>query len=442
MEKQKFKLSSYVPIFLFLFLFNGIIHSQTPEPISLDEARQRAVQNNLNVKIAEQDYQLAKAQLKQSNAVFLPSLQLKNTSTTTNNPLYAFGYKLLQESVTSADFDPNRLNDPGQQQNFNTRIELFQPIFQLDGWKGRKAAELNTKAADLQKERSKEYIQLEIEKTYMELQLAYKQQEVVEKALQTAEENQKIARNNFELGLIQNADLINVEVRYNEVKNDLQYAKSNLNNVSEYLSFLIGNKSNVLFVPTEKLGMTEKYSIEETELNMERKDIKAVSYGSEAQTEILKSSKYQLIPRAGAFANYEWNDSDFMGFEASNYLVGLELSWNLFDGGRTLGKIHQEKAQLEKADLYQEQYLAQSKLELNKAKRQLTDAQESVKISKLATEQSEESLRITRNRYEQGLEKTSDLLYAETQLQQNELAYAQSLFNYNYATAYLKFLTK
>lgn len=442
MEKNRFKINSYVPFLLFLFLFNEIVHSQTPEPISLDEARQRAVQNNLNVKIAEQDYQLAKAQLQQSNAVFLPSLQLKNTSTSTNNPLYAFGYKLLQESVTSADFDPNRLNDPGQQQNFNTRIELFQPIFQLDGWKGRKAAELNTKAADLQKERSKEYIQLEIEKTYMELQLAYKQQEVVEKALQTAAENQKIARNNFELGLIQNADLINVEVRYNEVKNDLQYAKSNLNNVSEYLSFLIGNKNNVLYVPTAKLGITENYSFEETELNLERKDIKAVSYGSEAQTELLKSSKYQLIPRAGAFANYEWNDNDFMGFEASNYLVGLELSWSLFDGGRTLGKIHQEKAQLEKADLYQEQYLAKSKLELNKAKRQLTDAQESVKISKLATEQSEESLRITRNRYEQGLEKTSDLLYAETQLQQNELAYAQSLFNYNYATAYLKFLTK
>lgn len=441
MKKTRFKFYSNVSL-LFLFLFSGIIYSQTVQPISLEEARTRAVQNNLNVKIAEQDYQLAKSRLKQSNAVFLPSLQLKNTSTSTNNPLYAFGYKLLQESVSSADFDPNRLNDPGQQQNFNTRVELFQPIFQLDGWKGRKAAELNTKAADLQKERSKEYIQLEIEKTYMELQLVYKQVEVVEKALQTAAENKKIAGNNFEQGLIQNADLINVDVRYNEVKNDLQYAKSNLSNVSEYLSFLIGDKNNVLYVPAEKLRMTEIHAYEETELNLERKDIKAVSYGSEAQTELLKSSKYQFIPKAGAFANYEWNDDDFMGFEASNYLVGLELSWNLFDGGRTLGKIHQEKAQLEKANLYQEQYLAQSKIELNKAKRQLVDAHESVKISKLATEQSEESLRITRNRYEQGLERTSDLLYAETQLQQNELAYAQSLFNYNYATAYLKFLTK
>lgn len=441
MKKTRFKFYSYVSL-LFLFLFSGIIYSQTVQPISLEEARTRAVQNNLNVKIAEQDYQLAKSRLKQSNAAFLPSLQLKNTSTSTNNPLYAFGYKLLQESVSSADFDPNRLNDPGQQQNFNTRVELFQPIFQLDGWKGRKAAELNTKAADMQKERSKEYIQLEIEKTYMELQLVYKQVEVVEKALQTAAENKKIAGNNFEQGLIQNADLINVDVRYNEVKNDLQYAKSNLSNVSEYLSFLIGDKNNVLYVPAEKLRMTEIHAYEETELNLERKDIKAVSYGSEAQTELLKSSKYQFIPKAGAFANYEWNDDDFMGFEASNYLVGLELSWNLFDGGRTLGKIHQEKAQLEKANLYQKQYLAQSKIELNKAKRQLVDAHESVKISKLATEQSEESLRITRNRYEQGLERTSDLLYAETQLQQNELAYAQSLFNYNYATAYLKFLTK
>ena len=56
-------------------------------------------------------------------------------------------------------------------------------------------------------------------------------------------------------------------------------------------------------------------------------------------------------------------------------------------------------------------------------------------------EQSKESYRIVSNRFSQGLEKTSDLLYAETQLQKQELNYSQALFNYNYALSYLNFLT-
>jgi outer membrane protein TolC len=51
-------------------------------------------------------------------------------------------------------------------------------------------------------------------------------------------------------------------------------------------------------------------------------------------------------------------------------------------------------------------------------------------------------LRIRTNRFEQGLEKTSDLLMAETQFAQKQLEYYQTIFEYNYAQAYLQFLTK
>ena len=92
-------------------------------------------------------------------------------------------------------------------------------------------------------------------------------------------------------------------------------------------------------------------------------------------------------------------------------------------------------------EIYKQNYLAQSELELNKAHRQMNDARDAVDISKLAVEQSKESYRIVSNRFSQGLEKTSDLLYAETQLQKQELNYSQALFNYNYALSYLNFLT-
>ena len=85
--------------------------------------------------------------------------------------------------------------------------------------------------------------------------------------------------------------------------------------------------------------------------------------------------------------------------------------------------------------------MSKSQLELNKTKRLLTDAQSKLKLTQLAVEQSEEALRIRTNRFEEGLEKTTDLLIAETQYAQKQLEYYQTIFEYNSTNAYLKFLT-
>ena len=97
---------------------------------------------------------------------------------------------------------------------------------------------------------------------------------------------------------------------------------------------------------------------------------------------------------------------------------------------------------LEKAEIETEQYKKQSQLELSKTNRQLLDAENKVNLSKLAFEQSQEAFRIRQNRFTQGLEKTTDLLMAETQMAQKELEHLQAVFEYNFTKQYLQFLTK
>ncbi len=58
----------------------------------------------------------------------------------TTNPLLAFGFKMNQEIVTQADFDPNKLNNPSQINLFATKFEVQQPIINVDGIFQRKAA--------------------------------------------------------------------------------------------------------------------------------------------------------------------------------------------------------------------------------------------------------------------------------------------------------------
>ena len=151
----------------------------------------------------------------------------------------AFGSKLNQEILTQADFNPALLNDPETIQNFATKLEIQQPLINVDGIFQRKAAKSKMEAMSLKTKRTEDYIAFEVDKAYMQLQLAYKAVDVLEKALEAANANKKLADNSYEQGYLQRADVLNVEVRVTEVKNQLQQAKSNVQNASNYLSFLI-----------------------------------------------------------------------------------------------------------------------------------------------------------------------------------------------------------
>jgi len=433
---------SIFKVILSLVLLLMIQRAQAQTMINLDEVKARAREKNTSLKISQQDYALAKAQYESSRAVLLPQIRLSNTSTFTNNPLNAFGFKLLQRDVQASDFDPELLNDPGQVENFNTRIELMQPLINVDGWKERKMANLNVQAADLQSQRTAEFVELEASKTYMQLQLAHKSLEVLEKAKETAIQNHLWAKNSFEQGLLQSAAYLDMEVRVVEVQNKLQLAKSNIQNISDYLSFLIGQEESTNLIPAEELLLDPVNSEDIYELNRERKDLLAMQYSVNAQEKMFQSSKMSFVPRANAVANYEWNDASFMGFGANNYLIGLQLSWDIFSGYKNIGKIHQEKAILERANLEKEKYVQESEMEIKKAKRQFADAKNQIELTSLALAQSKEAFRITNNRFKQGLEQSKDLLYSETKYHEKELEYARAIFNFNFSKIYLKFLTQ
>ncbi len=427
-------------IIVVLFCFSQIQAQQTVR-ISKQEVAQKASENNTSIKISEQSVLEANADFRQTNAVFLPSITASHTGITTTNPLMAFGSRLNQEILTSNDFDPNLLNDPEQIENFATLIEFQQPLINIDGLYQRKAAKTKMQAMEFQTQRAKEYLDLEVDKAYMQLQLAYRGVSVLEKALKSAEANLKLANDNFKQGLLQRADVLAVEVRVTEVKNQLQTAKSQTANASNYLSFLMNDNTSLIYEPVDSLQV----NLVETEMRQtiseNRSDVKAMELASQAYKSMSKADQMAFLPRLNAFGSYALFDNELFQADANGYTIGAQLSWNIFEGSKRLGKAQKSKATYEKSQLQYEQYKSQSQLELNKANRMLMDAKNKLELTALALSQSKESLRIRTNRFKEGLEKTSDLLLAETQFAQKELEYFQTVFEYNYAQSYLKFLT-
>jgi outer membrane protein TolC len=426
-----------------IFTCSSALFSQDTLQISKTDLSTKLSEQNLQLKISNQSFESARSDYRQSNALFLPSISASHTAITTTNPLMAFGSKLNQEILTQADFNPALLNDPSQVQNYATRIEVLQPIFNADGLYERKAAKSKMEAYQLQTERTKEYLELEVNKAFMQLQLAYKAVEVLEKANSTAQANLNLVNNYFKQGMLQKTDVLDVQVRVNEITNQLSYAKSNVRNASDYLAFLLNEDTKGgIYKPVENLENEINPTLENAQLSTSRKDFLAMEKSTEAYKNMMKSGKMSFLPRLNAFGTYELYDTEIFQFGANGYTIGAQLSWNLFDGYKSIGKFQKSKVEFQKAETEAEQYKKQSQLELNKTNRQLADAQNKVTLSKLAFEQTQESFRIRQNRFAQGLEKTSDLLMTETQTAQKELEYLQAVFEYNFTKMYLEFLTK
>ena len=414
------------------------------EVVSITKAKvlEKVTGQNRSIKISEQVQREARADYRQTNSVLLPHIALSYTGFTTTNPLAAFGSKLNQEVLTSEDFNPLFLNDPSRTTNYATMVEVRQPLVNLNGYYQRKAAGIKMRAAELQTIRTKDQLVFEAEKSYMQLQLAYKSVDVLQKALKAAEENKKLADDRYGQGYLQKADLLAVEVRLIEVKNQLQAAESHVKNSSDYLVFLMGEKDEALLKPADSLIVSGPSPALMDRIPENRADIQAMRLATEANAAAYRANKMSFLPSLNAFGSYQLYDDDLFQGDAAGYMLGAQLSWNILEGTKRIGNTQKSKAAFERSKLFFDQYLFQSNLEMNKAGRMLSDAENKLHLSKSALDQSRESLRIRTNRFKEGLEKTTDLLSAETQYARKQLEYYEAIFELNHAQAYIKFLIK
>ncbi|MCF4101148.1 TolC family protein [Gillisia sp. M10.2A] len=429
-------------ILTYTLLFCSFMQAQQIELISKEEVLTQVKENNLHLKILEQEVIMAKADYNQTNAIFLPNLKASHTAITTTNPLMAFGSKLNQEIITQTDFDPNGLNNPSRIENYATKFEIQQPLLNLDGIFKRQAARSIVTATQFKLNRAEDYIELEIEKAYMQLQLAYKTLDVLEITRRTVQENLRFSQDRFDQGYLQKPDLLMVEVRLIEVENQLQYAKSEIENASNYMSVLMAAPVTVTLKPTDSLVPLPINLALDLKLSENRADLQAMQIATKAFQQNYRADKMTFLPRLNAFGSYELYDDNIFQGAANGYVLGAELSWTILEGSKRFGKLQKSKADLEKSKFEYEKYKSESELEINKAKRMYLDAENNLRLTKLALEQAEESLRIRSNRFKEGLERTSDLLLSETQYAQKQLDYYNAIYQQNYTNLYVVFLTK
>lgn len=423
---------------LFLFSVNADITGQTIE-MSLEEIQNRIIQHNLDLQIASSDYKLREADFKQSRAMYYPNISLNYTGISTSSPLMAFGSKLNQSIISQSDFDPTLLNDPDPTQNFSLQLSVQQPILNFDKKHQRNAARLGMEAVSFQSERIKDHLLMASSQLYLQLQFTYKAIDVIKQAINTAESNKKIAQNNLDAGYMQEADLLLIDVRINELKNNLLFTQNQIKDISDQLHTMMLSEQFEVIKPIGNFSQLDLNN--QIEVEMERADFKAMDKANQAYSELIKSEQKTFLPKLNAFGTFETNDNNPITTNSTNYLVGLQVSWNIFDGMQRSARIQKAEANLNKGQLSKQKLVRESKTKLKKSIRDYHQALEKLETVQLAIQQAQESLRIKTNRFEQGLEKATDILMAETIYAEKQLLEHQTVMEINMAILNATFLS-
>ena len=428
-------------LILFNSIFPGLSRGQnSPRVIQLEQAIKAAIDNNKTLSLSRLDEKIAKAKYRETDAIFLPQVGLSYTAMNTNNPLNAFGVKLQQKSIEASDFNPVYLNDPGGTADFMTRIEVNQPLLNMDMVYQRRAAGRQQEIYRLKTKRTAEFIEFQVKQLYMELQLAYQSVTVLEEGLATSMAIHKFTKNRFEQGLVQQSDVLNTEVHIANLETQLESAKSNILIASDRLEILMGIRQGYTYKPSEPAIAYQKESFIQT-IPQDRADFQAMEKAIDASDLMIRSVKMAYLPRLNAFGSYQFNDNSMSGFGADAYLAGIQLSWNIFNGNRTKNSISTRQIERNKLEEQLSAEKDESQAELNKAIRQLSNAAFNIQQKNKSVQLAGEALRILQNRYQQGLVNTIDIMLAESQHSRERLSQAEAIFNYSLTSAYIQFLT-
>lgn len=441
-HKRRMKRLIFVVAFVHTLL-TGSVGAQDAGALSLPSAIERARRDNPMIGIMNAKIGASAASFKETSQSFLPQVSVSTSALFTNSPLNAFGFKLQQERVTQSDFNPSLLNDPGAVENYLTQVEALVPLINLDGWKYRQAAREGMSAAQLQKVHAENTLAFYVTQVYYGIQLVEANREVLFKAQAAMNAALVQVRNNIEAGYAKKSDELAVLVKISELESQLLQLEDQKAGYTEQLNQLMNTDpasnwtlSDQLPVVVESQGTTPN-----KDLSL-RADMQAWQKGLAARTLSLEAQKAKYLPSLNGFANYGLNDDKFLGTNGDNYLVGLQLKWDIFSGLKRQAGAEKAQAELAQTQAEYAEYKAKAYAELAQAVRSIDIQQKEVAASERALEQSEEAYRILKDRHEQGLERTLDLLGAETTRSTQKVRKVKALYQLLIAQKKLEYLTQ
>ena len=427
---------------------DGFAQASSPAAnLTLSEAVSTALQKNPLRKAAQADSKAASADIRFARSLFMPKLTFSEAATRGNDPVYVFGSKLRQQRFTADDFALNKLNTPLPFGNFTTRFGANWNLFDsFATWRGIARAEQMNKAATHQLDRTEQEIIFRVISSYYQALLAAKELDISQQAVRTAKAIADESQAKFDTGLVVESDFLTAKVRLAGRQQDLIRAKNNLDLARAQLNTAMGVAADSVFQLTEALAerslpIPVLQEVEARALT-NRPDLKRVESEEAAQRQSISIAKSSFGPHIGAFAGWELDNPTFVGGGGgNNWLGGIEVKFDIFDGGARRAELSRQRAVQERVGAMKQAATDAIRLEVRRAYYDLDASRQQIEVARAAVTQATESLRISRDRYAGGLITITDLLGTEDAARRSQTDYWDAVYRLHTSYANLELAT-
>lgn len=414
-----------------------VTHAQqiaAPSPLTLPQAVKIALEKNPLRKAAMADMKVTSADVRGARSTLMPRVTFSETATRGNDPVYVFGSRLRQQRFTADDFSLNKLNTPLPFGNFSTRFGGNWTLFDsFASWHGVNRANKMNEAAGHQLARTEQEIVFRVVDCYYGVLLATKQLEVAEQAMKTAQSIIDHSQARFDSGLAVESDLLAAKVRMATRQQELIRARNNLDLSQAQLSTAMGVPVDSLLQPMEALAehtlpVPVLAEVEKQALAA-RPDFKRIQSEEAAQQQSVAIAKSSFGPRVNTFASWEMDNPTFVaGGGGDNWLGGIEVQFDIFQGGAKRAELSRERALQERVTATRQVASDEVRLEVRRAYYNLDSARQEMEVARASIAQAQDSLRINRDRYDGGLTTITDLLGAEEATRRSQTDYWEAVY--------------
>ena len=390
--------------------------------VDFPQAVARALRGNPSLAAAGYGYAAARQDVETARGYYLPGLTFGSRFVRTNLPAEVFALTLNQGQLTAADFqNVNNFNNPPPRNDFITTFTLEQPLFVPRVYLGHKMARAEAEAKGLEFSRAEEETVYQVLTAYLNVLTAKSYAAVAEQALSDAREHLRTAEALERAGMGLASDVLRAKVFVASAEAGKVTAENALEVAQRSLSLVLGEQGAG---PVDVSGPPPEFpdagSLEELQASAARRaDLRAVSMRVEnaGYNEELRKSEY--LPTLGLRGAYQLDaESGPFAVDNRSWMVGVGLSWNIFDGLRRESGVSRAASERRQAEEYSRGARDQAAFQVAQAYLGVREAQRRAEIARAAVAVAEEGVRLIRSRYENQLSRLLDVLDAQAALNQ------------------------
>ncbi len=432
-----FKCSNVFIIFLLIILCDHQLFSQPRDTLilTLDESISKALENNWDIQISRKDIQKSQEQIDEAYANAYPRLEF------TGN--YTRNIKLPVLFIPPDNaFNPtnNTLTmELGSKNSYSGTIGLSQVLYSQKVNTAIQIAGDYSEFSKVGNQATQEEVILSVKKNFYTILLAKQLVKVSKENYEAAKANFENVSSLYKQGVASEYDFLRSEVQVANAQpmliqseNNLNLAKSSLKNLLTInIAQPVDIKGEFIFqeVPQELLMENSQNAVSRSPL------VKQLELQESLLDKNITIQRSDYFPTIAFFGQYQFQTQDNT-FNINRYLwpqsfmVGLQVSYLLFDGFSRTARVQQAIIDKDKVSLGRKKLEEGLKVQVLQSLLKMNESKKRIQAQEKSLQQADKALKIANTRYKSGVGTQLEIIDTQAALIFAQTNYFQAIYDY------------